>query len=183
MVAKARDKDLARMERQASMRGPLIAEMKQAVLSMRSPKKESDMFRQPSFRHLQTEPESTETIAMPHHGFRRQPPRQRTPNRRALRNSVSIGTAERNALRQYRQSHPTSRHRSSGSGGLATLLAEATEPAPATAQAPICEDSPEPKGPTANPTVVTPGRVGIRKPERRGSMQHLEGAEGSTDTI
>ena len=166
MVAKARDKHLAQMERQASMRGPLIREMKAAVLSMRTPQKQSDMFRQASFRHLCTEPHSTETIAMPQHGYRRQPPRQKTPNRN-LRSALSIGSAERNALRQYRQNHPSSKMdvslRSSG-GSVSSENAAAAK----IASAHPLDPAPPP------PRTSAPPSMGMRKPERRGSIRGFD---------
>jgi hypothetical protein len=105
MVAKARDQDLARMERQASVRGPVIAEMKTAVRAMRSTQNPNDMFRQPSFRHLRAEAQETESIAMPATSFRRGPARG-TPNRSRIPASSSMGSAEREVLNQYRNQQP-----------------------------------------------------------------------------
>ncbi|CAB9519313.1 Receptor-type guanylate cyclase gcy [Seminavis robusta] len=107
MVAKARDKDLARLERQASVRGPVIAEMKAAVRSMRTPQKKQDQFRQASFRHLRTEAQETESIAMPHHGFRRQPPPRRGTPTRGTVASLSMGNIERSALKEFRNQKPS----------------------------------------------------------------------------
>lgn len=202
MVAKARDKDLARMERQASLRGPVIAEMKAAVLSMRSPQKQNDMFRQPSFRHLRTEPKTTESIAMPHHGFRRQPPNSRAPPRN-VNQAVSIGTAERNALRQYRQTLPNRAEnnlRSSGNDGTganvpASLLSLPGRPDLGARGSSVDDDvlpAPSllslPGKPEFNPRssevdeapAPAPGlsrsrpSTGMRKPERRCSNRFIE---------
>ena len=101
MVAKSRDQDLVRLERQASVRGPVIAEMKAAVRSMRSPQSQSDMFRQPSFRHLRAEAQETDSIARPQ-SFRRGPPQRGTPTRSCGPASLSLGAAERKLLNQYR---------------------------------------------------------------------------------
>jgi hypothetical protein len=104
MVAKSRDQDLARMEKQASMRGPVIAEMKAAVQTMRSPQASSDMFRQASFRHLRSEAQETNSIAMPQAGFRRKPPLRGKPTRPVF--NKSMGSAERELLNQYRDQQP-----------------------------------------------------------------------------
>ena len=192
MVAKARDKDLARLERQASVRRPLVAEMKAAVASMRSPNTQADMFRQPSFRHLRTEPQSTETIAMPHHGFRRNPPRRGTPNRN-VKQAVSIGTAERDALKRFRQTHPgqhsfSNRTVASAATAPATLGPNGSTAPSSTVSVGGTSDASSmgtdgngsmhgsngesvPLTKLGRPTTSTGGStsMGIRKPERRGS--------------
>lgn len=197
MVAKARDKDLARLERQASVRGPLIAEMKAAVASMRTPQKAQPSFRQASFRHLRAEPQSTETIAMPHHGFRRQPPG------RGVKSAVSIGAVDRNSLIQFRQNrinngglgsfsshgHPPHSNNSllSNLSDHKSVATTATAPGALGTNSTIPETTPEATssmnslpsissgasassvvpGPPAMPTRSV--SIGMRKPERRCS--------------
>jgi hypothetical protein len=128
MVAKARDKESARMEHQASMRGPIIAEMKAAVRSMRSPQAKTDMFKQPSFRHLRVDADETETMTPPMNrakSFGRQPPGRR----RALpAHSASIGSVEREAMKRFRrnsQSSSSSTYSAEGPPGLPPRLASA----------------------------------------------------------
>ena len=151
MVAKARDKDLARMEKQASMRGPVIAEMKAAVLSMRSPQNTSEMFKQPSFRHLSVEPDVAESIATAQSGFRRQPPSRGSLSRPRPNHAMSIGTAEREAMKNFRKLKPT------GSGHL---------PRRVMAQNPAGLRP----GPAITPTKESTSQMNMKKPQRRGSM-------------
>lgn len=101
MVAKARDKDLARMEKQASMRRPIITEMKVAVKTMRSPQIKQDMYKQASFRHLRVEPMVSESVSHNTGGFARQPPIRARPNQ-----SVSMGAVELGAMKQVRKMRP-----------------------------------------------------------------------------
>ena len=105
MVARARDKESARMERQASMRGPIIAEMKAAVETMRAPPEDtSNMFRQASFRHLRTEPQVAESSGQGSaRSFKRMPPNRRNIS---LSRAVSIGSADSQALKSFRRNHP-----------------------------------------------------------------------------
>jgi len=157
MVAKARDKDLARLEKQASMRSPLIREMKSAVKSVRSSAHgRTNMYKQPSFRHLTVEPEVAESIA-PQPGFGRQPPSRggRRPN-----HAISIGTAEREAMRNFRKVQPTGSGTGLRTGGLVPL---ASHGAPKHVPAP---GVPEPAATSNN----RPEPSGMKKPVRKTSM-------------
>ena len=98
MVAKARDQDLARMERQASMRKPVISEMKAAVRTMRSPQNRENMYKRASFRHLRVDSEVSETVSQNPGGFARQPPKRGSKPNQSLSMGAVRATRKRNAL-------------------------------------------------------------------------------------
>jgi len=169
MVAKARDVDMARMERQASIRGPVIAEMKSAVRTMRTPPMKHNMFKQPSFRHLratlQSEGNESQT-AIPSNGFSRQRPSL------LLRKSVSIGTAERKALSPIRGIRPTGSaqgpRRSSSSKDEDSSNNLEREISPQSATGELAEAFDESLAAIGQPGIA----AAMKKPQRKPSMAH-----------
>ena len=150
MVAKARDKDLARMEKQASMRKPVITEMKAAVRTMRLPQKKQDMYKQASFRHLSVEPMVSESISQNAGGFTRQPPIRGRPN-----HSVSMGAVELGAMKQVRKMRPSLSSRVS----RPPITADEEAGAAKTAENP----------PEANSDDQPATGTGLKRPQRKAS--------------
>jgi hypothetical protein len=161
MVAKARDKESARMERQASMRGPIIAEMKAAVETMRTPQEDrSRMFKQPSFRHLRKEPAVSESSVLgQQRGFRRKPPSNR----------ASIGSSERSTLKSFRRNRTPETSKPVRDQVPPAVLSGLKLPDKANQEPSTVGEQVSPSASSgAKPPMEMKG--GLRVPERRGSL-------------
>lgn len=112
MVANAREKEYAKLEKMAAARAPLIAEIKDAVKTMRQQKANQNKppkqsYRQKSFRHLQVDYSDDEDD-----NAKKTKPSPSPPPRRGLTRgglvtgptpTNSIGAEERDAMKQFRR--------------------------------------------------------------------------------